>query len=62
MKVSKLILAVMFLPACSLCPLKYPLDGKAQSWCERQENGEKYCGHQGVKELEYSYVKCGKGR
>jgi hypothetical protein len=39
---NKIVLALaLTLSGC--CVLKYPLDGKAQSWCEAESRAEKNC-------------------
>lgn len=48
MKHKVTVLTLVLLTGC--CSLKYPLDGKAVSWCERANRAENLCAaHGGIK-------------
>ncbi len=41
MKLISVVLSLLVLSGC--CSLKFPLDGKAQSWCRAKKLATEYC-------------------
>lgn len=57
-----ILFLLMGIFACTVCMLHYPLDGKAQSWCERKERAEKLCkSHNGITNVQYGVNICKDG-
>lgn len=55
MKLALSMIILVLSTAC--CSLKHPLDGKAQSSCEREKLANEYC-HGQVKHFDYGKVEC----
>ena len=56
-----IILLSLFLSGCSLCALKFPLDAKAQGWCNRKKLADDFCENDFNKPAEsvgYGSVEC----
>lgn len=61
-------LCLIILSGCSVCQIKYPLDGKAQSWCRAKRVAHEYCGTDPEKDdakilyLPHTMVRCDGGK